>query len=226
MSLRTSSYATWKAAFESLVGIEQGGLQTDEALAVQRFFNKAIRRAWESNYWLDVCYIEERTPDENYLIDWAQDGLTEIGEVFAVYRTSPYASALPGRVGYTLTRDGIQLVGATTTDAVWVHYRARCPVYPDPNVSTILTDEAGNALTDDAGNPLMDTDGDTFPYIFFEYCLHAAFADWLRSDGQNDKAAQADAQAQELLDYEHDKLERQQAFSPSPVISTHLTSRA
>lgn len=224
MSLRTSSYSTWKKAFESLVGIEQGGLQTDEALAVQRFFNKAIRRAWESNYWLDVCYIEERTPDENYVIDWTQEGLTEIGEVFAVFRTSPYLSALPGRVAYTLTRDGIQLVGATTTDSVWVHYRERCPLFSE--TTTTLTDDASDEIVDDGGLGIGAAGSGSFPYIFFEYCLHAAFADWLRSDGQNDKAAQADAQAQELLDYEHDKLERQQAFSPSPVISTHLTSRA
>jgi hypothetical protein len=198
MSTRTATYASWKARFESLVGIEQGGLQTDEALAVIGFFNKAIRKAWDSNYWLDVCMVESRTPDSDLLIDFAQPGETEIADVFAVWNTSPYLNALPARVGYTLTRDGVQLIGPTSADPVWIYYRERCPTY---------------------------TASDTFPYIFFEYVLHAAYADWLRSDGQNDKAAQADAQAEEYLQLEHDKLERQQVMLPAVRINTHLTSR-
>lgn len=198
MSTRTSTYASWLTRFESLVGIEQGTLQADESLAVLGFFNKAIRRAWDANYWLDCCMIESRTPDANLLIDFLQASETEIAEVFSVWKTNPYSSPLPSRVGYTLTRDGIQLIGPTEADPVWVHYRERCPTY---------------------------TTSDSFPYIFFEYALHAAYADWLRSDGQNDKAAQADAQAEEYLQHEHDKLERQQVMLPPTAIYTHLTSR-
>ena len=198
MSTRTATYASWLTRLESLLGIEQGTMQTDEAAAALGFFNAAIRRAWDANYWIDNCLIEERTPDANLVIEWTQAGETEIAEVFEVYKTNPYATTLPGRVGYTLTRDGIQLVGPTEADPVWVYFRERCPTY---------------------------TASDSFPYIFFEYVLKAAYADWLRSDGQNDKAAQADAQAEEILQREHDKLERQQHFVPPIAINTHLTSR-
>jgi hypothetical protein len=62
--------------------------------------------------------------------------------------------------------------------------------------------------------------------VFFQYCVYQAFGDWLISDGQMDKGPGAYAIAQDKMDTEFDKMERQQGDLPPMKVATHLTSRS
>jgi hypothetical protein len=64
------------------------------------------------------------------------------------------------------------------------------------------------------------------PEVFFQYALRKGYADWLRMDGQFDKAAAQDRAAEDALDAQHDKQERQQGFVLPMKVSTHATSQA
>lgn len=48
------------------------------------------------------------------------------------------------------------------------------------------------------------------PYIFREYLVQGGYADWLTQDGQTDKSQAFEAVAQQLLELEADKVQRQQ----------------
>ena len=63
------------------------------------------------------------------------------------------------------------------------------------------------------------------PEIFFNYAVYSSYADWLRMDGQTDKASSADALAQRKMDDESDKQERQQGWIAPMNVYTHTTSQ-
>ena len=110
-------------------------------------------------------------------------------------------SFLPAyRIDYTLNTNGIQLIGPTSIGPVYTWYRQRRPVYS--------TDPA-----------------QTFPYIFFEYCIYSAYADWLEVEGQSMKAAAMRQHAQTYMDDEHDRQERQNGDIMPWRVYTHLTSQ-
>lgn len=63
------------------------------------------------------------------------------------------------------------------------------------------------------------------PAMFLMFAVYGAFADWLRMDGQLDKASAMDAIAQSYQDQEADKAERQEGWVMPIKISTHVTSQ-
>jgi hypothetical protein len=194
--VRTATYATYKTRLCGLVGITESTLTDEELAQFLGWFNKNVRNAWESFPWPDLTRIEQRTPDADLLIAFEQPGETVIDTVIELYKDSPLARRLPRKVGWTLTHEGIKLIGPTVSDSVYVYFRTQCPE------STGL-------------------DGDTFPYIFLNHVVYASLADWLLSDGQNDKYAQAVMVAGEMLKDEIDKYERQQRFVPEMTYTTH-----
>lgn len=246
---RTANYSDYLKRVCALIGIPYANLMPDETEILNGFFNKAIRLTWESYQWPELVIREERTPDENYLIPYEEVGYSTIAEVFDVYLTNPATGTLPAKVGYELVSDGIQILSYTSDETpgeYWVEYRSQVPAYEGEEYDETLpyfigdrvyftSEETGKGnyydVTEDtvAGqNP--DSAPDSFslveiPYTFFETVVHTAYADWLRADGQNDKAEQADMQAKILLDQEFDKLERQQRHIPATKFQTHLTSR-
>lgn len=66
----------------------------------------------------------------------------------------------------------------------------------------------------------------TIPDFLFRFIVFSAYADWLRQDGQFDKAQGADRNAEDQLLQEFDKLERQMGWAQPMRVQTHVTSRA
>lgn len=64
------------------------------------------------------------------------------------------------------------------------------------------------------------------PDAFFQYALYKGYADWLRQDGQFDKAVAQEKWAQDVLDAESDQQERQQGLTLPMKVATHVTSQA
>jgi len=80
------------------------------------------------------------------------------------------------------------LINRSSTAPVWCTYR-----FADDNYT-----ETGSG----SGNESM-------PYVWSEYVVLGAYADWLRAEGQHDKARIILAEAEQMLLMEIDKLERQ-----------------
>ena len=132
---------------------------------------------------------------------------TTISEVFRVTTKDPWGSGSASDIAFKNTFvTGSSEYGEaimpnrSSTSPVWVYYRIPFPSY-------------GGSATD-------------YPWIFSEYAVIGAFGDWLQSDGQNSKAAQAYAQAEQVLQVELDKLERQEGQSQPILIETYGTTIA
>lgn len=244
--MRTSDYSDFLVRMGGFIGVDSGNFTTQELTRLNGFFQKNIRKIWETTFWPEVCLLESRTPNASYAISYEQAGQTEIDVVLDVYSATPTTSSAPRRLGWILTSEGIQLTTATSTAAVWVWFRKRVPRYTGATLSTSSAYAVGDRVyyttTAGAGNYYVcaatATAGQTpdthaskwtiqsIPYNFFEYAIQASFADWLRSDGQRSAASQEQAMsAQSVFDDALDKFERQQRTIAPTIFLTHLNSR-
>lgn len=157
--------------------------------------------------------------------------LTPIGEVLAAYDRDPRATTKLTRLNTSLTNEGWTFSSVRNTPAyVWLKFRRQRPELTGDRWAASATYAAGdqmyfetaagvgNFYTATAGtvageSPATSPDKWTvvaLPYFLRLYLMRGLYADWLASDGQTDKAAAAEAQANQALELEADKLQRQQ----------------
>ena len=132
---------------------------------------------------------------------------TTISEVFRVTTKDPWGGGTASDIAFkNIFVTGSSEYGEaimpnrSSTSPVWVYYRIPFPSY-------------GGSATD-------------FPWVFSEYAVIGAYGDWLQADGQNSKAAQAYAQAEQVLQVELDSLERQSGQTQPLLIETYGTTIA
>ncbi len=130
---------------------------------------------------------------------------TTISEVFRVTDKDPYGGSTFTDVAFrniyvTGTSDYGEAImpNRSSTSPVWVHYRIPFPSY-------------GGSATD-------------YPWVFSEYAVLGAYSDWLTADGQTEKAQVALQQAEQILQVELDKLERQEGQTQPILIETYGTT--
>lgn len=151
-------------------------------------------------------------------------------------------------VAYNYYINGIaqqSIFGAVPSNPVFLYYRKACPSFTGDTfdaTATYAVDEQmyfTNSLgTGDYYKCLVATTAaqspDTTPAswsvltvydTFFQYAIYRAYADWLLSDGQNDKSAQAEAMAQGYMDSEFDLRERQMGDVLPMKTQTHVTAQ-
>jgi len=239
MSNRTVTYDRFLNRVAPLTGVQKADLNADDKLSLLSFFNKAIRNIWEYARWPDVCTIETRTPSSN-VIAWAQSGQTAIESVFAIWDVDPHGTTAPDLQKYDIITSGVKLVGDdATTSAVYVWYRHQVPDYYGDTYSASTTyaigDQVWYATTGDyyvniaASTGTVPTNTSfwtrlTIPFRFVDYCVQATYADWLRADGQAQKAAIHDGAAEDALNKELDRLEREEGYQTQPQVATHLSN--
>jgi hypothetical protein len=153
-------------------------------------------------YWISVT--QQSTP-VLFAISLDQAGQTPIGEVLQVYWSDPrfisYARPLP----WELTANGIEprlfAIPSDTSDPI------PTTQYPGGIPSTLcvkFTTRPPQFTTASFSN------GDTMPYVIAEGVKYLACGCALREDGQFDKAAAMDTQAEAYFDLEIDKIEMKQ----------------
>jgi len=131
---------------------------------------------------------------------------TTISEIFRVTDNDPYGSIGANDLAYRNIADasgsteyGEAILPDRASNApVWVYYRAGFPEYA--------------------------SDSSVFPYIFSEYAVTGAMGDWLSADGQQDKANVIYQQAEQIIQTELDKLERQEGQSTPLQFITYGTT--
>lgn len=236
--MRTSSYEDYLKRICALTGQRRADLQTEEELMLREFFNRHMRFAWESYMWPEICLTEERTPVSD-VISLTQASETEIGEVFACWRDDPNDTSYPREVPFFITADGIQFVGGQSYDPTYVFFRKRKPDFTGDaydSATAYVTDDQViddgrfyKALQSSTGVATSNTsywEALEIPYIFLEYVVAGAYADWLLADGNMEKAMMAANVASEVLSLEIDKIQRQQSQQPRlNVFRTHGTTQ-
>ena len=161
-------------------------------------------------------------------IEYAQTGKTAISEVIWAGNKSRRIYTTAQRYDYELTETGIQFADSLST--VWIEYSVRAPTLFGSAYSATATYAAaqqiyfsstttkGNyydCLSSTSAGQSPDTHASKWslveiPYIFRGFIAHHAYALWLISDGQTDKAAGFKQEAFAALAREANKLWRRQ----------------
>lgn len=166
-----------------------------------------------------------------------RDGIIIVGNSAATYGYS-YGFG----VAYVNPLSNVAII----QNAVYLYYRLPCPNYTGSDYSdnsTYVADDqilfedsdgvlnyykclATTSLTQSPETTPSKWELLEIPIILFEYAVYSAYADWLRMDGQLEKAAAMSARAENFKDSEADKQERQQGWLPPLKVQTHVTSQS
>lgn len=198
------------------IAIETKGIWWDTA--EYKTYNATFSEINENTDWLKIVpYWQngEKPTDA---------GSNVIHRVEQVSMRNPNRSYAPGILNYELLPDGI-LVSALAADKIWVKYQTECPVFTLYQVQSGVTykpkyafgsearqadivydPETRNVFKAIADATSADPFSDTakwqvvpFPKFLERYVSHAAYADWLASEGQQQKSLIEDEQAEKIL---------------------------
>jgi len=126
---------------------------------------------------------------------------------------------------------------------VYLFYRTACPSFTGTDYSAMATYSVDDQILFTNSASVMnfwkcviattagqspDTNPNSWelielPQFLFNYVLYKSFADYLRMDAQMEKAQGGEALAQQYLDMESDKQERQQGHVLPMHVATHMT---
>lgn len=203
------------------------GDQVRDAVGTLEFYQ--CHTAHTSSGTLDLTKFGLLTPF-NKFIAYEQTDETAIGEYFTASNKDPRITTQRSEYRFWLSPDGAQF-GPDAPNILWLTYRTRRPVLLGDAWDSTGVYSAGQqvyfaATTGGAGNFYTANDttaaGESpatnpelwdvieLPYFLRGYLLEAGHADWLTSDGQEDKALVHEQLALQYIELEADKLQRQQ----------------
>jgi hypothetical protein len=109
---------------------------------------------------------------------YTEAGLSSVDTFLRIFKQAPYIASSVQEFDFTVTADGATLVaGDLDPSTAFVTYKAQ--------------------LTDTYGDGAGETS--SVPAEWFQYLAHGTYADYLRAEGQQEKAALADQEAEALL---------------------------
>ena len=135
-------------------------------------------------------------------IPYSESPKKDIDVFLRIFSSKPYSTTTYGEYQFTVDQNGASVIAGTANPtSAYVTYKAQ------------LQDRYGN------------TSGFTsiIPSEWFEYLAHGTYADYLRAEGQQEKAALADQEANEILLDELMKLDEQHTQT---IISNRISTNA
>ena len=195
------SYSDFLALVKALAGVSD--FTTSEQTMLLSMANRRFREAYDlSLVWPRYLVVgEARTIDTDQLIPYAETGLENIAEFIRIHRTQPFKNYSAAEYEFFVDSYGahIQNIFNTSDVTAYVTYKLAWDG-PYTSSSTTLPDE------------------------FFYYAAHATYADFLRMDGQLDKAIAEEQNASNYIALQLNKAETQRNNNIiSRRISTHLS---
>jgi hypothetical protein len=186
--MQTKNYTTdLLPLIKAICGVE---FSTIELPRIKAMVNRRAKRAYRStNYWTRFLKIAEERTVTSGVIGYTQGGLDSIDTYLRIYRQDPYQTASVQEFDFMVTASGAELVaGNLAPTSAWVTYKKQ--------FSDTYGDGTGGTTT-------------SVPDEWFEYLAHGVYADFLRAEGQQEKSALADQEANEILQDELMKLDEQ-----------------
>ena len=143
---------------------------------INALINRRAAKAYRaSNFWPRFLHVgEERAVTDN-VIPYTEGSLDTIGVFLRVHRTAPFITSSAQEYTIMVTAAGATLIAGTTEPtSAWVTYK-------------------------EAFTPAYTSSSTDIPGEWFDYLAHGTYADFLRSEGQQEKAVLADAEAADIL---------------------------
>ena len=208
----TLSYDNLEERFKSIAGL--ASLETTDAAFLRQAVNRRVRTCFERYPWPDftiigesVAMVGDGSEDDNVVQTYGtnKDLANESNVVFRIHKTDPTETRYPEEYTYVskLNSGGfpsVKIISPTVLNGinVFVTYRK--------DLEAVIAD-GGTYTSGSFGDELGDNPN--VPYQFFEYCAFGAYADFLRGDGQTDKAQIEDQNSELILISEIDKVRNQ-----------------
>ncbi len=201
--MTTDTYSNLLELVKALSG--NTALTTEENSLVNQFINRRIYNAYRRiNYWPRYLVLGEARAVSGGVVPFTQATLNPIGSFLRIYDEAPYGTYSVTELTYNVTSDGADIVSPPDgLDTVYVDYKKRWD------------------------GPYNSTTNSLVPMEFFHYAAHGAFADFLRYDGQNEKAAAEEGYAESLLVLELEDVMNQRNFNTAGKrIRSHQTTQS
>ena len=200
--MQTKNYTTdLLPLIKSLCGLEFAAIELPR---VQAMVNSRAKRAFRmSDFWPRFLVVaEERTVTNGY-VPWTETDLDSIDTYIRIHRTAPWASASAQDFDFYVDNTGAKILdGSLNSATAFTTYKKQ------------WTDSYGDGTN---GTALQ------VPDEWFEYLAHGVYADWLRAEGQMEKAQVADMEAMDKLT---DELLRIDEMRSSGLISPRISTNA
>lgn len=188
--MQTKSYTSLIDGVSALVGSD---LQTVELARLKSLVNRRAKKAYRAtNYWPRFLVVgEARTVTDDNLVAYSQASLQAIDTFIRLHQVQPLNLASSPEFEFYVTADGARIISVELSD--------------DDAPVAYATFKA--QMSGSYGDATGETN--TIPDEWFEYLVQGSYADWLRSDGQTEKAFAEDSAAREILMDELEKIESQ-----------------
>ena len=184
--MQTKTYAELFALIQALCGVVFASIETPR---IKALINRRALRAYRAtNYWPRFLKIGEQRVVTSGVVPFTESGLDSIDTFLRVHKQAPYVTASVQEYDIMVTASGATLVcGDLDPSEAFVTYKAQ------------LTDTYGDGSGESTA----------IPAEWFQYLAHGTYADYLRAEGQQEKAALADQEAEGLLQDELIRIDEQ-----------------
>ena len=184
--MQTKTYAELFALIQALCGVVFASIETPR---IKALINRRALRAYRAtNYWPRFLKIGEQRTVTSGVVPFTESGLDSIDTFLRVHKQAPYVTASVQEYDIMVTASGATLVcGDLDPSEAFVTYKAQ------------FTDTYGDGSGESTA----------IPSEWFQYLAHGTYADYLRAEGQQEKAALADQEAEALLQDELIRIDEQ-----------------
>jgi hypothetical protein len=182
--MQNRTYAELFDLIKSLAGVNE--FTTEETNYIRNFVNRRFRQAFDaSDWWARYLIVGEARTATNGIVPIQEGSKTTIGEFLRIHRDKPFEKNSTLEYDFYVDFSGAHIInqvgGTDQTGDVYVTYKRQfTPVLgyaSSPNVQSV-------------------------PGEFFYFIAHASYADFLRMDGQTEKAIAEENIANQHLDDE------------------------
>jgi hypothetical protein len=200
--MQTKSYTTdLLPLIKSLCGAEFAAIELPR---IRAMVNSRAKRAYRaSDFWPRYLVVGQQRNVVNGYVPWTQNGLEPIDTYVRIHRTQPFVDSSAQDFDFWVDGTGAKLIdGSLNPSTAFVTYKR-----------TLV-----GSFGDGTGGTIVQV-----PDEWFEYLAHGTYSDWLRAEGQMEKAVIAD---QEALDKLSDELIRIDEMRSSTLVSTRISTNA
>lgn len=194
--MQTRTYSDLYALIQALCGVAFSSI---EAPRIKALVNRRAVRAYRASpYWTRFLVVGQERLLTGRIIPFTESGKSQIDTFLRVHADNPYIAGTVQEYDFHVGSSGATLVsGSSIPTSAWVTYQA------------VLPDKYGDGAGEESN----------IPREWFEYLAHGTYADFLRAEGQQEKAALADQEALEILT---DEMLVPQNVSTSNVVATKI----
>jgi len=174
--MQTRPYSELYELVQALCGVVFASI---EAPRIKALINRRATKAYKaSNYWTRFLRIGEQRDVVDGIIPFSSIGFDGIDTFLRIFPFQPYKNIGGGEYEFAVGPFGAELLaGPFNPEIAWVIYKAQKAGTYGPSAP----------------------DETNIPEEWFEYMAHGSYADYLRAEGQQEKAALAEQEAQEKL---------------------------